>query len=158
VCRLMNTKVTSYEESGADIRAVRDRVFVQEQGIPQELEWDGDDPCCIHVVVSDSGENAIGTGRMQPDGRIGRLAVLEPWRGQGIGTKLLDALIEVAGRQGLEMVYLHAQLHAIPFYEKNGFEQDGREFVEDGIRHVNMKRATQPPLTAHHDGAMFSTH
>ena len=91
---------------------------------------------------------------MQPDGRIGRLAVLEPWRGRGVGTELLDALVEVAAARGLEIVYLHAQLHAIPFYEKNGFEREGREFMEDGLRHVNMKRNTRPAPNVTRDSAL----
>jgi predicted GNAT family N-acyltransferase len=144
----MNIKVTSFEESGEDIRCVRDVVFGMEQKVRRELDWDGNDPHCAHVVAVDNGGNPIGTGRMQPDGRIGRLAVLKQWRNRGIGSGMLEALVETARRNGLEKVYLHAQVHAVPFYEKNGFDRDGDEFMEAGIRHMNMTRNT---LSAHRD-------
>ena len=79
----MHTKVTSFGESESDIRSIRDTVFGEEQKVPRELDWDGNDPSCIHVVATDSEGAAIGTGRMQPDGRIGRLAVLKQWRRRG---------------------------------------------------------------------------
>jgi predicted GNAT family N-acyltransferase len=139
----MNIQVTSWNESEADIRTVRNRVFVQEQMIPLALEWDGNDPCSTHVVAYDRGGNAVGTGRIQCDGRIGRLVVLKPFRGLEIGAKLLNALIELADLQNLKKIYLHAQLYAIPFYEKSGFKQDGPAFLEDGIHHVNMRRNTR---------------
>ena len=140
----MNTKVTSYEESEGDIRFIRDTVFIKEQKVPPELEWDGNDPRCIHVLGTDSRGKAIGTGRIQPDGRIGRIAVLERWRDRGVGTRMLGTLLESARSCGLDKVHLHAQLNAVPFYENSGFEKDGKEFIEDGIPHINMTRDTQP--------------
>lgn len=134
----MDIRVTSFEESERDIRSVRDAVFGEEQGVNRELDWDGGDPGCIHVVATESGGNAIGTGRMRPDGRIGRLAVLRGWRGRGVGAGMIEALVVSARRLGLARVYLHAQTHAIPFYERLGFEKDGPEFIEAGIPHVNM--------------------
>jgi predicted GNAT family N-acyltransferase len=143
----MNTTITTYEESESDIRAIRDAVFGEEQGVPRELDWDGNDSRCIQVVATDDEGKAIGTGRMQPDGKIGRLAVLKPWRGQGIGAQMVEALIQSARRRGLEKVYLHAQLHAVSFYENLGFVKDGEEFIEAGIPHINMVSAmpTQGP-------------
>ena len=140
----MNIKVTSFEESEADIRFVRDTVFGDEQNVPRELDWDGKDRDCVHVVAADNGGQPVGTGRMQPDGTIGRLSVLQQWRGRGVGMAMLGALIESASSRGLEEVHLHAQVHAIPFYERNGFQRDGPRFVEAGIEHVNMTRNTHP--------------
>jgi predicted GNAT family N-acyltransferase len=139
----MKIKMVSYTESERDIRHIRDTVFGQEQKIPRELDWDGNDRDCLHVVATDNEGNTIGTGRIQPDGKIGRLAVLKQWRSRGVGARMLEALVESARCRGLEKVYLHAQAHAVPYYEKSGFEKEGDEFIEVGIRHVNMMRHTQ---------------
>ena len=132
--------ITSFAESAADIRSVRDTVFGHEQHVAREIDFDGTDPDCVHVVATDAGGTPIGTGRIQPDGRIGRLSVLKGWRGQGIGARMLEALVVSARGRGLEKVYLHAQVQAIPFYEKRGFERDGAEFLEAGMRHMTMTR------------------
>lgn len=135
--------ITSFAESAADIRSVRDAVFGQEQHVPREVDFDDQDPHCVHVVATDAGGTPIGTGRMQRDGRIGRLSVLKQWRGQGIGARMLEALVASARGRGLEKVYLHAQVQAIPFYERRGFVRDGSEFLEAGMRHVTMTRSAR---------------
>lgn len=135
--------ITSFTESAADIRSVRDEVFGHEQHVAREIDFDGKDPDCLHVVATDAGGTPIGTGRIQPDGRIGRLSVLKQWRGQGIGARMLEALVASARNRGLEKVYLHAQVPAIPFYERSGFEQEGAEFLEAGMRHVTMTRSAR---------------
>ena len=138
----MKIQVISYAESESDIRYIRDTVFGEEQKIPRELDWDGNDRYSIHVVATDGEDNPIGTGRIRPDGRIGRLAVLKQWRCQGVGAGMLEVLIESVRTSGLQKVYLHAQVEAITFYEKHGFEKDGEEFIEAGIRHIRMMRYT----------------
>ena len=139
----MNIAITSFEESEGGIRSVRDSVFGQEQKVSSVLDWDGTDPGCIHVVATDDRGKPIGTGRIQPDGKIGRMAVLMDWRGQGVGRKMLETLLESARSQGHAQVHLHAQVHAVPFYERNGFHKVGTEFMEAGIRHINMTREIQ---------------
>jgi predicted GNAT family N-acyltransferase len=143
---------TSFEESARDIRAVRDEVFGQEQKVARELDWDGGDPLCVHVVATDEAGRPIGTGRIQPDGRIGRMAVLASWRGRGVGRRILEALLEAARLRGLERVHLHAQIQAVSFYERNGFQMEGAEFMEAGIRHVNMTRMIEPPTSGESAG------
>ena len=101
----------------------QETVFVVEQGVPLELELDGLDPTCHHVLALDAAGRSVGTARMQPCGHIGRIAVLRPWRNRGVGSRLLAELLEVARRAGLESVELDAQVHAISFYEKHGFER-----------------------------------
>ncbi len=140
--RSVKIEITSFKKSEANIRSVRDTVFGQEQKVARELDWDGIDPHCIHVVATDDNGNPIGTGRMQPDGKIGRMAVLEYWRGRGVGRKMLEALVESARSHGIAQVHLHAQVHAVPFYERSGFQRAGTEFMEAGIRHINMTRMT----------------
>ncbi|MBT4667505.1 MAG: GNAT family N-acetyltransferase, partial [Opitutae bacterium] len=94
----------------------------------------------IQVVAIDGDDNPVGTGRMQPDGKIGRLSVLDSWRGKGTGQKMLRVLVETAEKKGFQEVFLHAQIHAISFYEKCGFHKNGEEFLEADIPHVKMTK------------------
>ena len=122
------------------IQALRHAVFIKEQGIPPELEWDGLDPGCMHVLARNAAGRAIATGRLLPDGRIGRMAVLPAWRGRGIGRRLLCTLIELAAAQGNSRVYLHARQEVAGFYRVAGFREYGAPFREAGILHVAMER------------------
>jgi len=119
-------------------RAVREQVFIVEQGVPRELEWDDWDERSDHAVALDAGLIAIGTARLLPDGRIGRMAVLGHWRGRGVGAALLKALLQLARNRGMPEVILHAQTHAVGFYRRFGFSARGDEFIEAGIPHVEM--------------------
>jgi predicted GNAT family N-acyltransferase len=123
---------------GHRLRAVREAVFVQEQGIPADLEWDDRDADAFHLIALTDDDQAIGVARLLDDGRIGRMAVLRPWRGQGIGTRLLAAMCERAARAGFEKVFLHAQLSALSFYRRRGFVPAGEPFDEAGIPHRLM--------------------
>lgn len=120
--------------------AVRQAVFVVEQQIPQALEWDEWDALSVHAVAYNVQGDVIATGRLLPDGHIGRLAVCLPLRGVGIGGKILEALIEEARQRGHEAVVLHAQRYAEAFYHKHGFVTEGEPFQEAGIPHVRMRR------------------
>jgi predicted GNAT family N-acyltransferase len=123
----------------AQVRAIREQVFIEEQGIPAELEWDDRDAGCQHVLAYNPAGTAIGTGRIDIDGRIGRMAVLPPWRGRGAGTLLLNALLAAARENGYRRVYLHAQLSAQPFYQRAGFRKQGESYLEAGIQHISME-------------------
>ena len=124
----------------AKLRAVRLAVFVVEQNIPEELEWDEHDAASAHAIAEDPDGVPIGCGRLLPDGHIGRLAVLSDWRGQGVGAALLAHLIELARKRGDKRVLLNAQTQAMPFYARFGFAPTGKEFVEAGIAHWTMVR------------------
>lgn len=126
------------------LRQVRETVFVVEQGVPIEEEWDADDPHSRHVLARDAQRRPIGSGRLTPDGKIGRLAVLPEWRDRGVGQTLLQALLDQARERGLPEVRLHAQVSAVGFYERTGFEPYGERFIEAGIEHQGMKRAIAP--------------
>lgn len=119
-------------------RPVRMKVFVEEQGVPQSLEWDEFDADSRHALALDSVGNTIGTGRLLPDGHIGRMAVLAEWRDKGVGAAMLRCLMEVAGKTGMRRVILNAQTQAIGFYARFGFTPEGSEFVEAGIPHRTM--------------------
>jgi predicted GNAT family N-acyltransferase len=131
---------TSWEDDSSKIYAVRKIVFVEEQGISEKLDFDGLDPVCWHVLAYASPTEPIGTARMQKDGHIGRIAVLEDWRRKGVGTRLLQSLLRLASEKGIFTVYLHAQVGAISFYEKLGFKREGDIFIEADIRHQKMMK------------------
>jgi predicted GNAT family N-acyltransferase len=120
------------------IHEVRRQVFIIEQGIPAHLEWDGQDTACHHVLATDRRQAAIGTGRLDPRGRIGRMAVLPDWRSHGVGRELLAALLVLARAQGHREVAVHAQCAVAGFYRKAGFREQGQPFIEAGIEHLKM--------------------
>lgn len=129
----------------AELQAIRRAVFVREQNVPEDLEWDEEDARCRHVLAYAPKGEAVGTGRLLPDGHIGRMAVLKPWRNQGVGSALLVTLLELAREQGFECVRLHAQRHAVGFYRKHGFTAMGDEFMEAGIPHYMMLLCLSQP-------------
>lgn len=128
-----------WDRQAADARAVRYDVFVQEQNVPVELEWDDMDAVSLHAVVYDEEDAAIGTGRLLPDGHIGRMAVRASARGHGIGGAILRELMLQAKARGDRTVILNAQTQAEPFYQRFGFARSGEEFMEAGIPHVEMR-------------------
>ena len=135
----ISIRAADWNVDRAALRAVREQVFVREQGVPVELEWDKFDPLCQHLVAEKAGQ-AIGTGRLLPDGHIGRMAVLASWRGQGVGSALLEALLRLAHDRGIRRVRLNAQSRAVAFYQRHGFVAEAQEFIEAGIPHRSMWR------------------
>ncbi len=135
----IDIKVSDWTTLRADAQAIRLEVFVQEQNVPAELEMDDMDALCLHAVAYDAAGMALGTGRLLPDGHIGRMAVRKVARGSGIGGALLHALIARARARGDDHVALNAQTHAEPFYTGHGFSRDGAEFYEAGIAHIRMQ-------------------
>ncbi len=129
-----------YADGIDDLRAVREPVFVQEQQVPIELEWDELDPLCVHVIARDAAGTPIGTGRLTPEHKIGRMAVLPEWRGRGVGDALLLALIDEAAQRRWPELHLHSQASAVGFYVKHGFVPYGERFMEAGIEHQSMRR------------------
>jgi predicted GNAT family N-acyltransferase len=131
----------NYESDRAVFMKIRFRVFVDEQHVPPSLETDDRDPFCFHLLAFEDDE-PIGTGRIDVDqgGKIGRVAVLASKRRQGIGAALMEGLHEVGKRNGLSKVWCHAQVTAIPFYERLGYRAIGETFYEAGIEHVKMER------------------
>src|SRR5882672_9336812 len=121
------------------LKALREKVFVHEQLVPADMEWDQFDPQSRHVVASVHGV-PIGTGRLLPDGHIGRMAVLREWRGRGAGSALITGLMDIARTLGMQRVRLNAQVQALPFYLRHGFQAEGEEFLDAGILHRRMWR------------------
>jgi predicted GNAT family N-acyltransferase len=138
-------ELTDWTTTGSAIRAIRETVFIHEQGVPVELEWDGLDSACAHVLAWNNRGEAIGTARMQQNGTIGRMAVLKDWRGRGVGRALLQTLLDLATRRGLSRVTLSAQTHALGFYERAGFDVVGEPFIDAGIPHRKMVKELKVP-------------
>lgn len=135
-----NVKPIDYETGLPELRAVRETVFVQEQNVPLEEEWDALDPQCLHVIARDDAGRPIGTGRLTPEHKVGRMAVLREWRGKGVGDAMLLALIEVARQRGWRELALNSQVSASAFYTRHGFVPYGDRFWEAGIEHQAMRR------------------
>ena len=135
-----SVRLCQWDEARAEARRIREQVFVREQGVPLALEMDDQDAHCDHALALADDGRAVGTGRLLPDGHIGRMAVLKEWRAKGVGALLLQALIEQARQRGHARVCLNAQSYAAGFYRRYGFEVSGSEFMEAGIPHVAMQR------------------
>lgn len=133
-------RILSWADAREDAGRVRFAVFVEEQRVPPEIELDEWDPASDHALAVDDTGRVIATGRLLPDGHIGRMAVLRQWRGQGVGATILAALVARAAERGMKRVMLNAQTQARGFYARFGFTQVGAEFTEAGIPHVAMER------------------
>lgn len=125
----------------ADARPLREQVFVVEQGVPREIEIDEFDATSQHAVAYDDTGKPIGTGRLLPDGHIGRMAVTADRRGDGVGRALLMRLMDTARTLGFRELRLNAQTHASGFYQQFGFAKVGEAFIEAGIDHFEMTKA-----------------
>jgi len=135
-----SVRILSWSDAAPQATRIRELVFVREQSVPPEIELDHWDASSDHALAFAPEGAAIGTGRLLPDGHIGRMAVLRAWRGRGVGAALMTALLERARRRGMSRVALNAQTHAAPFYARFGFTAFGSEFMEAGIPHVAMER------------------
>ena len=130
----------SWEQAQAHAAPLRFAIFVGEQNVPAGIELDEMDARSLHAVAFDPEGKPIGTGRLLPEGKIGRMAVVQEWRRRGVGAEILEALIGEAGRRGFAEVTLHAQLRAAEFYRGHGFVAEGKVYEEAGILHQTMRR------------------
>jgi YbgC/YbaW family acyl-CoA thioester hydrolase len=142
---VVDVAVGNWREHGEAAGAIRRQVFIEEQGIPADMEWDAADASCLHALARNRFGVPLATGRMLEHvpgvAKIGRMAVLRAMRGTRIGRQVLDALMAEAKQQGYREVLLHAQLSAENFYLRAGFQRRGQPFEEAGIGHVEMVRA-----------------
>lgn len=128
----------------ADIARVRRAVFIDEQGVPEALEWEDRDALCHWFLARDPTDAAVGVCRLVPGGGLGRMAVLPDWRDRGVGTALLSLALAEARRRGWRQVWLHAQVRVMDFYARHGFVPVGEAFEEAGIAHRKMILRLEP--------------
>jgi predicted GNAT family N-acyltransferase len=119
---------------------IRHKVFIQEQNVPADLEWDRMDDTAVHAIALIEDKTPIGCARLLPGGQIGRMAVLSRYRNKGVGTGLLAAMETEATRLGMQSVFLHAQTSALPFYACQGYHEEGEQFDEADIPHILMRK------------------
>ncbi|HWJ06988.1 MAG TPA: GNAT family N-acetyltransferase [Steroidobacteraceae bacterium] len=140
-------ELTDWTRDVAAIQRVRRAVFIEEQRIDEREEWDDLDPVVTHALCyagsASTNRDPVGTGRLEPTGKIGRVAVLPQYRGTGAGVAIMHRLMDLAAERGFHEVYLNAQTSARGFYERLGFRTDGPEFDEVGIPHQRMRRAVE---------------
>ena len=133
-------ELMSWEQAQPVAGPLRFSIFVGEQNVPAGIELDDKDAECVHAVAYADDGSAIGTGRLLPDGHIGRMAVAQEWRRRGIGAAILKTLIEEAGKRGHAEVVLSAQLRALEFYREHGFVAEGKVYEDAGILHQTMRK------------------
>lgn len=131
--------LVSWHDGEPLLRAIREAVFIREQNVPEELEWDEMDGGSRHALALSINGDAIGCGRILPNGHIGRIAVLPQWRNRRVGTAIMEALLEEARARGLKQVDVNAQVQALPFYHNFGFVEYGEVFMDAGMPHRKMK-------------------
>ena len=136
--------LVSWHDGEPLLRAIREEVFIREQNVPEELEWDEMDDGSRHALALSLSGDAIGCGRILPNGHIGRIAVLQQWRNQRVGTAIMEALLGEARSRGFKQVDVDAQVQAIPFYYNFGFIEQGEEFMDAGMPHKKMTLALEP--------------
>jgi predicted GNAT family N-acyltransferase len=133
-------EIVRWQDDRPRIEHVRRAVFIEEQRVPEAEEWDASDPLCWHLLALAPNRDVVGTGRLDPAGKIGRVAVLPQYRGTGVGAAIVSRLVDLAAGQGITQVYLNAQTSALRFYERLGFQAEGPEFDEVGIPHRRMRQ------------------
>ena len=126
------------------LRSIRKEVFIREQGVPEELEWDGLDESCRHALALSRSGEGIGCGRMLADGHIGRIAVLPQWRKLKVGTAIMEALLDYARTHDYKQVAVDAQTYALPFYRGFDFVEQGAVFQDAGLPHIKMTLNLSP--------------
>lgn len=131
-------KTVDFNDSFSDIKAIRTTVFINEQNVPIELEWDEFDNDSTHILAYYDNK-PVATARLLNDGHIGRMAVLKDYRNRKVGENMLKYLLEIAQQKAINEIELSAQEHAVEFYKKYGFSVTSDVYLDAGIPHYNMK-------------------
>jgi len=149
---MFHIELCTWDSARRNAMPIRFAVFVEEQRVPEDIELDAHDASSLHALAWSDRDEPVGTGRLLPSegeggrrvGHVGRMAVLIPWRGRGVGSAILRALVDAAQARGDMEVVLSAQVHAMDFYRAHGFVEQGDEFLEAGIAHRRMRRRLSP--------------
>jgi predicted GNAT family N-acyltransferase len=135
---VFTARIVDWSSQEQTLRMIRETVFIMEQDVHEDEEFDGRDADCLHVLVEDKKGRPIATARMLSDGKVGRMAVLRHWRKKGVGSAMLIKLFVEARIRGLKQLCADAQVRALPFYEKHGFRVVGDEFMDARIPHKKV--------------------
>lgn len=130
--------LVSWHDGEPLLKSIREAVFIREQGVPEELEWDGLDESCRHALALSHQGDAIGCGRILANGHIGHIAVLPQWRKQKVGTAIMEALLDYARTHDYKRVDVDAQTYAVPFYHSFDFVERGKIFMDARLPHIKM--------------------
>lgn len=130
--------LVSWHDGEPLLKAIRTAVFIREQGVPEEMEWDEHDATCRHALALTLNGDAIGCGRMFANGHIGRISVLPEWRDKKVGTTIMEAFLNYAEAHDYPQVDVDAQTHAVPFYHRFEFVEQGKPFMDAGLPHIKM--------------------
>jgi len=134
----LHISAVSWAQAELELRHIREQVFIVEQSVPIDLEWDGLDADALHIIVR-VHQQAVACARLLSNQHLGRMAVLSEWRGQGIGTHLLQFAIQHARTLGWHNIFISAQCHALDFYRKHGFMVASEAYLDAGISHCDMQ-------------------
>jgi predicted GNAT family N-acyltransferase len=129
-----------WQDAESYLRHIRTTVFIEEQQVPEELEWDEFDETCIHVIC-ETNNDFIATARLLESGQIGRMAVLKEYRTKGVGSMMLEKILHIAELMKMKTVFLNSQIDAVDFYKKFGFVEEGGVFDDAGIPHRKMTKS-----------------
>jgi len=135
---LIDIKILPWSTARKHAEPIRHTIFIQEQCVPEDMEWDELDDDAIHAIAFDSAGQALGYARLLPTKQLGRMAVYAEHRRKGIGSALLGALEDEAQKLHYDHIFLHAQIQALPFYEQHGYQSQAAPFDEAGIPHLMM--------------------
>jgi len=138
-----NVRIATWDRDRGLLSALRRRVFIQEQNVPEEMEWDEHDADATHFLAAEKSGQTIGCARLLPNGHLGRMAVAVAWRNQGVGRSLLQAAQRESRKRGLNTMHISAQKQAAGFYLRHGFVIVGDDYMEAGIAHVAMQKHLQ---------------
>jgi len=137
---MARVELMTWEQAQPVAGPLRFAIFVGEQNVPAGIELDDMDASCVHAIAYDVDGKAVGTGRLLPDGHIGRMAVVKEWRRRGVGAEILEALASEARKRGHAEVLVSAQLQAAEFYREHGFVAEGKVYEDAGILHQKMRK------------------
>jgi len=134
----MNIKLLPWHAARQYAEPIRRTVFIQEQCVPESMEWDEMDEKAVHAIAFDNAGHTLGYARLLPTKQLGRMAVYAEHRRNGVGSALLEALEDEARNLRYDHIFLHAQIQALPFYEQHGYQSQTAPFNEAGIPHLLM--------------------
>jgi predicted GNAT family N-acyltransferase len=138
-----NLNIVSWQQAEVSLRQIREQVFMQEQSVPAELEWDGLDAEAKHLLLN-IGQQPVACARLLPTQHLGRMAVLPEWRGKGLGRRLMQYAIDYAQHHAWHAIHISAQIQVQGFYQRFGFAVTSEPYLDAGIWHCDMRLQISP--------------